>query len=459
MNIENLFKVKNIAIVGISENKGFGKDVWTNMSTYMTNTDNIYFVNPKRDEMFSRKCYKSISDIEVDIDLLVICSNKNTVINSLIEGSKKNVKSAVVYASGFSEVGYEEGINLEKELIKTAKELDIALMGPNCAGFNNFNDNIFAFAFLSEKRDRKGNVAFVSQSGQLALSMMDSNQTKLSYCISCGNGAIFSIEDYLLYVVEDDNTKVISCYIEGIKDFEKFEKFLMRANELNKKVVILKVGRSKKGKEMTASHTGSVENNNIDFDNLLKKYKIIKVDDLEELITISNVFSVLKTLPKNKNVCSLNLSGGEASIVCDIGNDYNINFPDFNKETSDFLAEQLPFYATVHNPLDMTVTLSYDTEHFSKVLELVMDDDNIGMIIISYTLLFNIDDECPYYLTEGIKRAVSNKGLDKKPILMLPFISNTRNVEYQEKLRELGVPILSVPKYAFSAIKKILDII
>lgn len=457
MNLDLMFKPETIAIVGISENKGFGKDVWTNMSTYMPNTDNIYFVNPKRDEMFGRKCYRTISDIEVDIDLLVICSNKNTVINSLIEGSKKNVKSAVIYASGFSEVGDSEGLELENELIKTAKELNILIMGPNCAGFNNFNDSIFAFAFLSEKRDRKGNVAFVSQSGQLALSMMDKNDTHLSYCISCGNGATISLEDYLLYVVEDDNTKVITCYIEGIKDYDKFEKFLIRASELNKKVIILKVGRSKKGKEMTAAHTGSSENENVNFDDLLNKYKSIRVDDLEELITIANIYSTIKTLPKNKNVCSLNLSGGEASIVCDIGNDYNINFPDFNKETSDFLAEQLPFYATVHNPLDMTVTLSYDTEHFSKVLELVMDDDNIGMIIISYTLLLNIDDECPYYLTEGIKRAVSNKGLDKKPILMLPFISNTRNYEYQEKLRELGVPILSTPFYAFRAIKKIID--
>ena len=459
MNIDSLFKAKNIAIVGISENKGFGKDVWTNMSTYMSNTDNVYFVNPKRDEMFGRKCYRAISDIEVNIDLLVICSNKNTVINSLIEGSKKNAKAAVVYASGFSEVGDEEGIGLEAELVKTAKELDIALMGPNCAGFNSFNDNIFAFAFLSEKRDRKGNVAFVSQSGQLALSMMDSNQTKLSYCISSGNGAILSVEDYLLYVVEDDNTKVVSCYIEGIKNLDKFEKFLSRAKELNKKVVVLKIGRSKKAREISEYHTGSKGIDDVLFNDLLKKYNAIRAIDLEELITISNVFSVLKTLPKNKNVCSLNLSGGEAGIVCEIADDYGINFPDFNKETAEFLAEQLPFYATVHNPLDMTVTLSYDTEHFSKVLELVMEDDNIGMIIISYTLLLNIDDECPYYITEAIKRAVENKGVDKKPILMLPFISNTRNIEYQEKLRELAVPILSAPMYAFSAIKKILDIL
>lgn len=457
MNLDMMFKPKKIAVVGISENKGFGKDVWTNMKTYMKNTDDIYFVNPKKDIVLGKKCYRSLLDIECDIDLIVICSNKNTVIDILKDGSKKNIKAAVIYASGFSEVGTKEGIELENELIKTANELNILIMGPNCAGFNNFNDNIFAFAFLSEKRDRKGNTAFISQSGQLALSMMDKNDTHLSYCISCGNGACLSLEDYLLYVVEDNNTKVICCYIEGIKNHEKFEKFLKRSYDLDKKVVVLKVGRSVKGKEMTASHTGSIENDSFDFDSLLNKYKAVRVDDLEELITVANIYSTIKILPKNKNVCSLNLSGGEASIVCDIGNDYDISFPDFNKETTDFLAEQLPFYATVHNPLDMTVTLSYDTEHFSKVLELVIDDDNIGMIIISYTLLLNIDDECPYYLTEGIKRALSNKGTDKKPILMLPFISNTRNYEYQEELRKLGVPILSTPIYAFRAIKKIIE--
>ena len=161
MNFEQLFSPKNIAVVGANESEGFGGAVCKNLASIIDDDNRIYYVNPKRDVLFGKKCYKSVTEIPVDIDLLIIAVNKKIVIDVLKEGKQKNAKAAVVFASGFSETGKVEDVKLEAELIKNAYELDITILGPNCAGFSNFADGVNAFAFLSEKRDRKGNIGIV----------------------------------------------------------------------------------------------------------------------------------------------------------------------------------------------------------------------------------------------------------------------------------------------------------
>ena len=161
MNLDKLFNPKNIAVIGANESEGFGGAVCKNLSSMIDDENRVYYVNPKRDVLFDKKCYHSINEIPVDIDLLIVAVNKKLVINVLKEGKTKNAKAAVIFASGFKETKKEEDIFLEEEMIKTANELDITLLGPNCAGFCNFINNMNAFAFLSEKRERKGNFILI----------------------------------------------------------------------------------------------------------------------------------------------------------------------------------------------------------------------------------------------------------------------------------------------------------
>ena len=188
MNLNKLLKPTSVAVIGASEKEGFGGDVCRNILSYVEDRSHVYFIHPKRDSVFGVPCYKSISDVPENVDLMVICTSQKTVIPLLQEGAKKGVGGAVVFASGYGEVGTAEGKQNEAELIAAAKELDIAVMGPNCAGFVNYIDNVQAFAFISAKRDRKGSVGVVSQSGQLCLSMMDDPGMRFSYNISAGNG-------------------------------------------------------------------------------------------------------------------------------------------------------------------------------------------------------------------------------------------------------------------------------
>lgn len=459
MNLNKLLKPTSVAVIGASEKEGFGGDVCRNILSYVEDRSHVYFIHPKRDSVFGVPCYKSISDVPENVDLMVICTSQKTVIPLLQEGAQKGVGGAVVFASGYGEVGTAEGKQNEAELIAAAKELDIAVMGPNCAGFVNYIDNVQAFAFISAKRDRKGSVGVVSQSGQLCLSMMDDPGMRFSYNISAGNGKIVQMEDYMDFLVDDEDTKVVSIYIEGVKNADKFAAVLKKAAEKRKPVVILKAGRSAKGGAIAASHTGSLSGSDASFDAVLKKFGAIRVDDLEELIAMSLMLSTMKRMPEKATFASMNLSGGETGICADVGSLNGIEYPDFTEETLKKLKEQLPSYASPNNPLDMTASLSYDADLYAGALRTVMDDPNIGMVLIGYTLLLEIADPCIHYMYKGIEKVVQEKGGNCKPIAMIPFAENTRNPEYQEKLFQIGVPVLPPPVYAFKLLRHLADFI
>lgn len=446
-----------MAVIGASDRDGFGGGVCRNIMSYVEDRKRVYFVHPKRDEVFGIPCFKSIADINDTVDLLVICTSQKTVIGLLEEGAKKGCGGAVIFASGYGEVGTEEGYANEKELLETAKRLNIAVMGPNCAGYVNYIDTVQAFAFITDERARRGSVGVVSQSGQLCLTMMDHPSMRFSYNISAGNGKIVQMEDYMEFLVEDEGTKVLAIYIEGVKNAPKFAKVLKTAAEKNKPVVILKVGRSEKGGAIAASHTGSLSGSDKSFDAVLKKFGAIRVDDLEELIGMSILLSTLPMLPEKATFASMNLSGGETGICADVASICGINYPDFDAKTLLSLKEQLPSYATPNNPLDMTASLSYDEELFAQALRTVMNDPNIGMVLIGYTLLYEIADPAIHYMYKGIERVLQES--NSKPVAMVPFAENTRNPEYDQKLFQIGVPILPPTVYAFKLLRYLSDYI
>lgn len=449
MKLNKLLQPKTMAIVGASEKEGFGGDTCRNCLSY-AQMDSVYFVNPKRPEVFGKKCYPSLSAIPVDIDLVVICTPQSTVEDLLREAATKGAGGAVVYASGYAEVGTPEGHAADASLTALCQELNIALMGPNCGGFINYIDKAVAFAFISAERDRMGSVGIISQSGQLCLTLMDSPSLRFSYSISAGNCTVVSIEDYLHFLVDDPHTKVVGLYLEGVTQPQKFVDALRKAALKRKPIVVLKTGRSEKGSRVAASHTGSLAGADRMYDALFKKFGVIRVNDVEELLATTQLFATLPFLPKGTGVASINLSGGETGVSADMGDLFNISYPDFSEKTLTALHALLPAYASPANPLDTTATISYDADTYAAVLQAVMDDPSVEMVVMGYTLLLEVADPCIHYMAKGIEKVV--QGGRYKPMMMMPFIENSRNPEYLEKLSALGVTILPPPCYAFAAI-------
>ncbi len=456
MQLSKLLNPNKICVVGASEKEGFGGDTCRNIVKYM-DLNRVFFVSPTRDKVFDVPCYKSIGDVPENFDLVIICTPKATIEGILKEAHAKGARGAVLYASGYSEVGTPECKADEESLKKICKELDMAVMGPNCGGFVNFKDDTYAFAFISEERDRRGSVGLVSQSGQICLSLLDSPNMKYSYSISSGNSSIVTMEDYMDFLVDDEGTKVVAVYLEGVKNPQKLISTFKKAAQKRKPIVVLKAGRSEKGQQIAASHTGSLAGSDKVFDAIFKKFGVIRVDDIEELLATSLMFATLESIPQKATVASMNYSGGETSVCADLGHLHGVEFPDFDQKTLTSLREKLPFYATPNNPLDMTASLSNDADGYAEVLKTVMADENIGLVAIGYTLLLDIADPCIHYMYQGIEKALRT-GV-KKPIVMIPFVENTRNFEYTDKLEKLGITILPSAKYGFSIIKYLMDFV
>ena len=177
-------------------------------------------------------------------------------------------------------------------------------MGPNCGGFNNYVDDVIAFAFPVEDRDRKGSIGFISQSGQFCINLLDSPGMNFSYAISTGNSKIITLEDYFDFLLDDEATKVISIYMEGNQNHKKFVECLKKAAKIKKPVVVLKGGRSEKGRQNAASHTGSMAGSDETYDAIFKKFGVIRVDDMQDLLSTSMILSTLVPYPAGDRVAS-----------------------------------------------------------------------------------------------------------------------------------------------------------
>ena len=454
MDLRKLLRPRSVAIIGASERAGFGGDTTRNYLKFSKNLDHLYFVNPGRDEIFGRPCYHSVLDTPEDIDLVIICTPQKTVLSLLEEAAKKNCGGAVVYASGYSEVG-AEGKVLQEELVEEANRLGIAVMGPNCAGFANFVDGIFAFAFLVEDRDRSGNIGMLSQSGQIILGGLDSPNMGFSHVISSGNSCNVKVEDYLDFLVEDEDTKVVTAYIEGVTKPEKLAETFRKAALKKKPVIVLKTGRSTKSQELAASHTGSLSGADRVLRAMFRKYGVIEARDLEELCSLAAAFSWLAELPKGRRTVFMCVSGGEAGVTADLAEDYGLTLAEYRPETKAHLKELVPGYGSVNNPFDMTAGIGYNTPVMVEAMKTISDDDQVDAICICYTITREIWDDTITHMVEAASQAREIPGM--KPVFWLPFIEHTRHLESAKTLQKAGVPLLPSGCYGCDALRKIMD--
>lgn len=452
MELSGLLTPRTLAVVGASEKDGFGGDTCRNIMTFTKDLDKIYFVNPKRETVLGKTCYKSLLDIPAPIDLAIICTPQKVVMSVMEDAVKKGCKGAVIFASGYKEAG-ETGAKYQKELEDFCNEHEIAVMGPNCAGFANYINDIFSFAFLVDNRDRHGHIGMIAQSGQVCLSAMDTPGMGFSYIISSGNSLNVKVEDYLNYLVDDENTKVVGAYIEGFTKPDVLEEVFRKAALKKKPIVILKTGRSQKASQLASSHTGSLSGSDKAFDAIAEKFGIIRVNDLQEFYGALNAFAILDELPKGSRYMFMNVSGGEAGISADLAYLNQVELADLSEDTVSKLNKVIPSFATATNPLDMTAVLAYDEERVCQCMQIFEKDPEINAIVMAYTITPEILDTTIYHLEEGI--ALARKSGVKKPIFWLSFVEHSRNEKVMEHLQSMHVPLLPSGQYGLQILNHI----
>ena len=301
------------------------------------------------------------------------------VIRSL---SKRGAAGAVCYAAGFAELG-DEGRKLQDELVEAAGEL--AMIGPVSYGLLNYVDGITMFASGPGGGRVDRGAAFVSQSGNIALTLtMNQRSVPFSYVISAGNQAVLKLSDYIDGLADDPRVSAIALYIEGLDDVAGFSRAAGRALQNGKPIVALKVGKSELGAQLAMSHTSSLAGNDALYDALFQRLGIIRVHSLSALLETVKFVSLAKQLPGDR-LAVFTCSGGDSLMAADHAAEIGLNLPQFSPAQHTALRAQLPYFASVSNPLDYNLSLWGDQPALTKCFGTVLAGEfDAGMLLIDF---------------------------------------------------------------------------
>lgn len=320
-----LFAPKSIAIVGASNKKNKIGTILVNNIIGLGYKGKVFFVNPSYGMLGLRKCYSSLEKIPKEVDLAILAIPSKFVLET-IEKSADKIKNFVIISAGFSETG-ANGKKLEDKINKLAQAKGLNILGPNCLGF--IAPTVKLNASFADGMPENGNIAFVSQSGALAVALMDKAKNErlaFSKIISVGNKMQISESELIEYLGNDDRTKVIGIYLEGIKDGAKFLKAAGKVS-LKKPIVILKAGKTAKTQLAIASHTGALAGSDEITSVAFEKTGIIRANDLDEFL---NLLKLISNYPSPKSsLCGVVTNAGGAGVLAtDAFKDKNLSLAD-----------------------------------------------------------------------------------------------------------------------------------
>jgi acetyl coenzyme A synthetase (ADP forming)-like protein len=381
MQLEAFLKPKSIAVIGASrEPEKVGHRILGNLVESGFEGP-LYPINPKADEILGIKCYSNITDVPNQVDLAVIVVPAKIVPMVAEECGKKGVKGIVVISAGFSETG-REGTQLEKELLAICQKYSMQMQGPNCLGLINTQSRLNAS--FAAAQPTMGNIAFISQSGALGSTILNwalQNDVGFTKFISLGNEADLNAADFLEALAEDEQTRAVGLYIEGVKNGCHF---IEVAKEISKKkpVIVLKSGTTDVGIRAVSSHTGSIAGSDTAFSAAFRKAGILRVDTLEELFELVLAFED-QPLPKDKNMLIITNGGGPGILAADACEKMGLELPLLEFELREELRNLLPPQASLNNPLD--VLGDADECRYELALKAGLKSQNVNGIMVILT--------------------------------------------------------------------------
>jgi acetyltransferase len=336
----------------------------------------IYPVNPKADTILGLQVYKDIASLPEPADLAVIVIPSAMVAGALDACGTRGVKATVVVTGGFAEAG-PEGERLQEELIRVAGLHNLRVVGPNCQGINNPHHGLCASWPLIATR---GRIAFVSQSGTVGAALIDwASQDHLGFSVfvSLGNRADVDESDCISYLNNDPDTKVIALYLEGVKRPAHFIKAL---DDAAKPVVILKAGRTDRGRIAAESHTKSLAGDDAIYDAIFERFNVHRADTLEELYDFSKALAYMDK-PPGRRLLHISSSGGAAILAIDEAEKLGFENPEPSQSLQKRLRSFLPAHCGVNNPIDLTGDAIADPSLYSKVIEAARGEYDTSVVI------------------------------------------------------------------------------
>lgn len=425
---ERIFHPETIAIIGVSSDAnglGFGAGMFRAI-TAMGFEGKIFPVNPKGGKIAGLEIYKRVEDIPEQVDFAVIAVNARYVPDALEACRQIGVAGAEILSSGFCELGTEEGKELERQ-IKNIAAKGIRVIGPNCFGIYCPASGLTLLPGPDLSR-KSGPVAFISQSGGIAIDFAHTGKWMgilFSKVISFGNGADLREAELINYLANDEETRVITIYIEGIENGDAFFQEI-KAAARKKPVIVLKGGLSFAGQRTVASHTASMGGSRVIWQSVLNQVNAIQVNNPEEMAQTSLAFSLLPQ--KSFNAISVIGGGGALGVAaCDTAENYGIEIPSLPITLQQQIEEFLPRPgSSAINPIDVA-NPTVPPHALKEILLRAAEDERIELQIF-VSLLYHykpyaqamkmlISDVAPYrQLAEAFREVVDITG---KPVTIV----------------------------------------
>ena len=448
--LDKILKPGSVAVVGASTDPFKWGYMLLNAIKQSGFEGPIYPINPRAEEIQGLKCYPSVKDIGKPVDMALVVVPARFVPSVFQDLKDIGTKGAVVITSGFSEAG-EEGRQLIAEIVNIA-EGSTRFIGPNCMGVTSSEAKLSALMipFLHES----GEVAFVSQSGGYGLQLYiraSAMGVGVGKFVSSGNESDLKGWNYLEYFGQDEDTKIISMYIEGLKNGRKWYE---AAKEVTKKkpIVAIKVGVTEEGSKAAASHTGSIAGSDKVYDAAFKQAGVIRAYDSSEMFDYVKGL-LFSPLPQGKNIAIVSNSGGVAVETADRLIQNGLKVPTFSEEAQAEIQELIPAFGNAKNPVDLTATLNMNS--FLNVPDIVLKQPEIhGMITISLgtsiikTMFPDVADEDLKGMYEWINNTLLStyKKYDK-PVIVIDPSADVAG-ESAKILEAQRVPVYTTPERA-----------
>lgn len=434
--LSSMLEPRSIALVGASEKSFWSQLIVANYKAF-DYQGKLFAVNRGGKPAHGLPSFGSCVAIGEAVDLALVYVPQDAMLDALADIAQAGIRSAMIITSGYADVG-ADGAKLQEEMLACARALGITVWGPNCLGFNNFSSRIPVGALPAVQPMLPGHVAVVSQSGATAFDLCEfahSQNVGLSFLAATGNEGEISVVDVIDFLVDHGGTKAIAIFCEMIRDPAGFIRAAEKARARGKPLVILKVGRSELANAVARAHTGSLVGDDKVFDAVCRRHGVIGVRSAEDLIVTAGLLAATGPL-RAQGLGVVSLSGGACTLVADGAEDLGVSLPAASPQTVARLREVLPSFASTLNPLDITGAALRDPDLFERVIPLMAQSPEIGLMAISIPVPTGAGQGLPPAL-QAIGRALA--GMDK-PALLVTTCPKALNDYSREVIAANGLP-------------------
>jgi acyl-CoA synthetase (NDP forming) len=406
--------------------------------------------------------YTSLAEVPGDVDYAMLAVPRQVAARVMTDCAKKGVAGAALFTSGFAETGEPDAIAMQDELLRIAREGNIALIGPNCMGL--YNRRLGIRQSAEQAYGPGGEVGFIGQSGTHSINfglVGEQHGVRVSTSISIGNAIILDVSDYLDFLADDRDTKVIAMYVEGVKDGPRFARTLQRAASI-KPVVVWKGGVTDAGARATASHTGSMATSQAVFRAILKQAGAIEAHSLED--TIDVVKALLYAKPATgRGMGLMAMTGGQSVVITDTFVSAGLEVP---RLTDKSYEELRSFFNIVggsyQNPLDMGGTIGFggSRETLQRLLDILEADEHVDAIAMEMAsgFLARMWQANPASLDSLLDTLAAHKERSRKPFVAVLQPQHVEDVVRQArtKVQERGIAAFASFERAAGALARLI---